>query len=205
MERKKQRVGSSLIVGALLLAFAPGCSGSSHSDSSSDEFGTLNLPLLAVGPSGVEYRLRDAVFEIQHPYWYDNYGGEGNGNGSPNTITLNSEDDPDASSLSVSVENGYYEVTLKPGWRMEQLDSGTATTVEATLLSDATQWVYVSPHSTSWAEFQFGIGSKEVWLNGKLNIEVQVYEDPDQYYGGYGYGGENGAGGDYGGYAGAGE
>lgn len=33
--------------------------------------------------------------------------------------------------------------------------------------------------------------NREVWFNGNLNIDINVYEDPDDYYGGsggYGWG-----------------
>lgn len=71
-----------------------------------------------------------------------------------------------------------------------------ATTVESTLLSDSTQWTYVNARSSSWVEYQFGIGGREIWLNGNLNVDLQVYEDPDDYYGGVaGTGGFAGSGG----------
>jgi hypothetical protein len=57
--------------------------------------------------------------------------------------------------------------------------------VEATLLSGQTQYVWVSRRSTSFAEFQFGLGGREIWLNGDLNIGVVLYEDPSEL----GYGG----------------
>ena len=161
------------------------------------ELGTLSLPLSTHGPSGIEYRLRDATFQISsNYYYYDEYGAGGYGSVG-NTYTVSSEDDPSASSINVSVERGRYNVRLLPGWRMEKLEDGEATEVEATLLSDPTQWVYVNPHSSSWVSYQFGIGERSLWFNGDLPIDVQVYEDPSQYYGGYG--GADGGGG----YAGA--
>lgn len=170
------------------------------------EMGSLNLPLSTHGPSGTEYRLRDAVFQISSEYSYYDYDtGEGGAGSSGHSYTLSSEDDPTASSISISVERGYYYVRLLPGWRMEKVADGEATTVEATLLSEATQWTYVDAHSSSWVEYQFGIGGREVWLNGNLNVGVQVYENPDEYYGGglagagtggfTGIGGWNGEGG----------
>jgi hypothetical protein len=80
---------------------------------------------------------------------------------------------------------------------MEKIGASGASDVEATLLSGNGQWVYVSPHSTSWVEFSFGIGGSELWLNGKLNIGINVYEDPDEYYGGSagGWGGASGGSG----------
>jgi hypothetical protein len=152
-----------------------------------EAFGTIALPLGAYGESGTRYRLRDATFVIQDPY--SGYGGEG-GSGAA-SIVVSSEDDPDADSISLSVERGSYYVRLQPGWHMEkQANDGSYTDVEAQLISSASEWVYVSPHSTSWAQFNFGIGDREIWFNGKLNIDINVYEDPNEYYGGSGgYGG----------------
>lgn len=167
-----------------------------------EDMGTLSLPLSTHGPSGTEYRLRDAVFQISSEYYYyDDYesaeGGSGSSGG--HSYTVSSEDDPSAGSINISVERGYYHVRLLPGWRMEKVEDGEGTTVEATLLSPATQWTYVDAHSSSWVAYQFGIGGREVWLNGNLNVDVQVYENPDEYYGGglagAGSGGFTGAGG----------
>jgi hypothetical protein len=81
---------------------------------------------------------------------------------------------------------------------MEKIENGEATDVEATLLSSATQWIYVSPHSSSWVSYQFGLGERSLWFNGDLTIDVQVFEDPKEYYGGHGgYGGaDDGAAGE---------
>jgi hypothetical protein len=158
------------------------------------ELGTLSVPLSTHGPSGAEYRLRDATFEISNDYYYDQYYGEGGaGSIGGTSYTVSSEDDPSASSIDVSVERGQYNVRLLPGWRMEKIENGEATDVEATLLSNATQWVYVSPHSSSWVSYQFGIGERSLWFNGDLTIDVQVFEDPKEYYGGHG--GDGGHGG----------
>lgn len=77
---------------------------------------------------------------------------------------------------------------------MEKVEGGEASDVEATLLSGATQWAYVSPRSSSWVDYIFGIGGREIWLNGDLSVGVRVYEDPDEYYGGGGFGGDGGFG-----------
>jgi hypothetical protein len=67
---------------------------------------------------------------------------------------------------------------------MEKIVDGVAEPVEAQLLSGESQWIWVSPHSTSWVSYQFGIGDYKMWFNGNVNINIQVYENPDQYYGG---------------------
>jgi hypothetical protein len=177
-------VGLTIVGGATVV----GCSGEPVRG---EEVGTLNLPLSTRGPSGTEYRLRDATFQISSSsYYYDDYGA--GGEGSSGNYTVSSEDDPSASSITLSVERGYYSVRLLPGFRMEKIEDGEATNVEATLLSPATQWIYVYQRSSTWVSYEFGLGERSLWFNGDLTIGVQVYENPEQYYGGEGgYGGAN--------------
>jgi hypothetical protein len=68
----------------------------------------------------------------------------------------------------------------------------SSTATEAVLLSDSYQWLYVSPRSTSWATWQFGIGGRKLWFNGHVNINIETYEDPDEYYGTHGFAGSGG-------------
>jgi hypothetical protein len=187
-------------LGVASAAAVTGC-GSGGPGGSTEDMGTLSVPLSTHGPSGTEYRLRDAVFEIRSEYDYYDDSASGGLDSGGSSYTLSSEDDLSASSLSISVERGYYYIRLLPGWHMEKLENGSGTAVEANLLSPATQWVFVSPRSTSWVEYQFGIGDRALWFNGNLNIDLQVYEDPSQYYGGGdagagpGFGGDSGVGG----------
>lgn len=178
MKQKSRRAWTGLVllaagVGALALI---GCSGASGGDGARAAVGQMNLPLTTQGSSGTTYRLRNATFVIR-PQYYD-YEEAGAG-GSSSVSTVSSETDPNAKNISVSVPEGYYYVQLSSGWSMEKVTSAGAQTVEATLLSGASQWVYVSRRSTSWAEYSFGIGSKEIWLNGKLNIAIDVQETAD--------------------------
>jgi len=69
-------------------------------------------------------------------------------------------------------------VQLQPGCSLEKSSGSGTETVEATRLSGSTQWVYVYRQSTTWAEFSSGIGGREIWLNGKLNIGIDVQETP---------------------------
>jgi hypothetical protein len=187
------------LLGALGLALV-GCSGSSFGGSNSGEheskLGQLALPLVTQGASGVTYHLRDATFAI-HRYanYYDyapgtagtasmNLAGTGGGD---EVITVSSETNPSAQNISVSLEEGNYYVELVPGWHFEKDGPMGAETVEATLLSGQTQWVWVSRQSTSFAEFQFGLGGREVWLNGQLNIDIVLHEDPSELQGNGGY------------------
>lgn len=179
MNRISRRVLTGLLlVGGFSSVALVGCSGSGGPDGQSQSFGEMALPLTTQGASGVTYRLRNATFVIQNQYQYYDYGYEAGagGVGNQGPIIVSSETNPNATNISLSLEEGYYLVQLRPGWRMEKLGASGAETVEATLLSGASQWVWVSRQSTSWAEFSFGIGGRELWLNGKLNITIDVQE-----------------------------
>jgi len=192
-----KRMGGFLSISIWLFLTAIGCIGTDPNES--ETMGKLALPLVSNGPSGTQYRLREAIFDINPTYWNYGYAGAGGvgGTGSPLSMVVDSEEDPDADSIQVSLENGNYQVYLRDGWYLEKIENGEAEPVEATLLSSNNQWIYVNPRQTSTVSFQFGIGERSVWLNGNLNIELDIYEDPDEYYGPY----PGGAGG---GYAGAG-
>jgi len=180
--------GGLLLTSALSLGVLGGCSGAGGAGESEKVFGQMELPLTTQGASGVKYRLRDATFTVQSQYYY--YGSAGSGSGGaggyPAPVIVSSETDPDATNISLSLEEGYYYVNLSPGWHLEKVTPAGTEAVEATLLSGETQWVYISRQSSSWAEYSFGIGGREIWLNGQLNIGIDVQETP---------GGEGGAGG----------
>lgn len=195
MKNVTRRLGTMLLcggLGSLLL----GCSSENGGGDTEGAVGRLALPLVTQGASGITYRLREATFAISRYGYYGGQpgtggatvsGGTGSGGGWPGdeVILVSSEDDPDATSISVSLEEGGYYVQLLPGWHFEKEDPTGTVAVEATLLSGEAQWVWVSRQSTSFAEFQFGLGDRELWLNGQLNIGVRLYEDPSQV-GGYG-------------------
>jgi hypothetical protein len=202
--------GGLLLAGALSLGALGGCSGAGGDSEGEKVFGQMALPLTTQGASGVTYRLRDATFVIQPQYYiYDSAaagagGSVGGAGGNPGTVIVSSETDPDATNISVSLEEGYYYVNLSPGWHLEKVTSAGAEPVEATLLSGEYQWVYISRQSSSWAEFSFGIGSREIWLNGQLNIGIDVQETPGGSGGAGGFAGiGNTAGWSAGGWAGA--
>lgn len=196
MKKTSRRVVTGLLLTAGLSAVAlVGCSGSGGSDGQVKEMGEIGLPLSTPGPGNSTYYLRHATFVIQNQYQYFNPGNsEAGAGGTANNgaIIVSSETNLDAANISVSLEEGYYNVTLQPGWTMEQHfpNDPYPHRLMTTLLSGESQWVWVSRQSTSWAEFRFGIGGSEIWLNGKLNISISVQERP----GGGGEGGSAGEG-----------
>jgi hypothetical protein len=194
MKNVTRRLGTMLLLGGLGSLLA-GCGNGSGGGDTEDAVGQLALPLVTQGASGITYRLREATFAISRYGYYEGPPGTGGamagggmgsgGSGGNDVVLVSSEDDPDATSISVSLEEGTYYVQLLPGWHFEKESPTGTEVVEATLLSGETQWVWVSRQSTSFAEFQFGLGDRELWLNGQLNIGVRLYEDPSEI-GGYG-------------------
>jgi hypothetical protein len=154
--------------------------------------GQLEVPLTAFAASGAEYRLRDAEFTIGTTF--SGSGGSGTTSPAPAGLVVSSEDDPAASKITVELEEGEYFVELQPGWRLEKMVPGGGETVEATLLSETGQWVWVSRRSSSLVEYHFGLGDRSIWFNGKLNIDIRVSETPGTAGSG-GYAGSGGAGG----------
>ncbi|WP_437576216.1 hypothetical protein [Sorangium sp. So ce887] len=204
MSKMCRGFGSLAAAGALFAVGLSGCVSQPGDDEAA--LGSISLPLAAEAPSGARYQLRNATFEIRRGYYRDMGTGVGAGGASSTSggggipsgplLTIHTEDeDPDASAILVDLEQGSYNVTLLPGWEFKKVQGGTVTDVEATLLSSETVYVYVSPHSTTWAQYQFGIGDAALWLNGKLNVSIKVHEDPSEIYGGSGEGGAGGAGG----------
>ncbi len=186
MMKLSRRLGTLFLVAAV--TSLAGCG--QASDGGGDETGAvgkLALPLTTQGASGVTYRLRDATFTITGwPFGGSAGSSMGGGGGGYTTVTVSSETDPDAPTISVPLEEGQYYVELLPGWHFEKITTDGVEQVDATLLSSNPQWVWVSRQWTSFAEFQFGLGGREIWLNGELNLGVVVYEDPSEIYGGTG-------------------
>lgn len=179
MKRASKRLGVMVLASAAGL-IAAGCAAGNDEDVRGT--GQLNLALETQGPSGVTYHLRHASFRIQREA---NYYEETAGNGPDAVDTIVSSDsDPNASTVTVSVEEGIYLLQLLPGWSFEKQGPNEAEPVEATLLSAASQTIYVRARSSTWAAYDFGIGNREFWLNGKLNIGIYVEEPSEAGAGG---------------------
>jgi hypothetical protein len=198
MNRTSRRLWVGLLLSAGFgVTGLVGCSGSGGRDGDSTALGEMSLPLTTQGASGVTYRLREATFVVQSQFsdYEGDNAGSGGTSGTPGRVVVSSETDPEATNISLSLEEGYYNVRLLPGWSMEKVSSSGAEEVDATLLSGSSQWVWVSRRSTSWAVYSFGIGGREVWLNGKLNIAIDVQEVPPGVGGAAGAAGAVGEGG----------
>ena len=172
---------------------AVGCDGHGSGGSTEAEPAKLGLPLKTYSSSGAEYRLRNADFQVWG--YAQNCWSDPDCEAYDNNIS--SEDYLEEDSIVLDLIAGDYEIFLQQGWQLEKTEDGVTEIVEATLLNDPYQWLWVSPHSTTWVSYQFGVGGTEIWLNGQVTINIDVYEDPDEYYG-WGTGGSTATGGSWG-------
>ncbi len=158
-------------------------------DRGTDPDATANLALALVGSDsqGVQYRLRNAEFEIiGYPELVDFSAGGAPDNYYSNTVST--ETDPNAAVISQRVLPGIYYVTLASSdWFLEELTPRGAQRVEqAVLLSPRQIGTWVGNGSTSTVHYQFGVDGELIdFRSGDLNIEIGI-ERP----------GENGGGGE---------
>lgn len=151
------------------LGLAAGCSGGAEAPG--PQVGALEMSLVALGPSGTVYRLREARFRVRGGGAYNDAG----------AIAYNdvwsSEDAPGDFNLRRQVPDGDYEISLRRDWRMERLSPyGDVDAVDATLLSARTQSAYVAPGATTFVVYEFEVDGQRVILDGRLGIGIRVYE-----------------------------
>jgi hypothetical protein len=156
---------------------ALGCARETTLTSTETEIGTVGLALSAVSPSGVEYRLRNAVFNLWG--WPERCYDE---DCDYYEQTVSSEDYLDQPAITLDLLSGGYEVFLEDGWEIEKIVDDVGEVVEAVLLSGGYQYIRVRPYRTTWVTYKFGIGDEELWFTGQLEIRMEVYEDPEAYY-----------------------
>lgn len=150
---------------ALSSLFLSACS---HSDSSTnDGLGTLELDLSARA-QGNEYRLRDAVFELN--------GGRLDAGVSENL--LRSEDNPQDSTLRVRLAEGNYTLRLLDGWRMENASTAPPETVPAILFNRNVRYFSIRRSRTSRLDYRFGVEGTELDFGGDLEVRIHVEVPP---------------------------
>jgi hypothetical protein len=133
--------------------------------------GGMRMALVASGPDGIVYRLRDAAFAIRGPA----------------SLDLDVESDPDATVLATEVPAGSYEVSLSGAYRIEQIDGSSVTTVNSHLISDNPQRVSVTSGGSTDVVFTFQVNNLPVRFQpGTLSVGVEVLEcdgSPGQWQG----------------------
>lgn len=174
--------------------------------------GVVRLALTAADSAGVQYRLRNAEFEISgypdgyYPgMWPDDDGGMSAGTGGrpgypPGyvTVVVSSETDPEAEFITMKLIPGVYSIALRSDdWYLERAtDGGEFERVErAVLLSPRYQSVYVWDGGVSYVDYTFGVDGELIdFRSGELQIGISI-EKPGEHCPGGGFGGFGGRGG----------
>jgi hypothetical protein len=122
--------------------------------------GQLDLALISL--TGGDYRLRNAVFDIDRA-------------GIP-IVTLDSESDPNALSLDVELPEGNYGSSLRPGWALERLTGGgSVELVEGALVSANPTPFSISSGQTTQLIYRFvADGGLVVFGAGDLAVSIDV-------------------------------
>jgi len=124
------------------------------------ETGTVAIHLTGSAATGTVYRLRDAIVTVD----------------GPTPAVFNTEDDPTRTSLSADVEPGDYSATVQSGWRFERVDGDTATTVNATLVSDNPTHFTVVPTQRTNVPLKFRVTEGDVDLTQGYDITLDIDE-----------------------------
>ena len=123
--------------------------------------GSVTLPL-TTDAGGIQYRLRDAVFDVV----------------GPTSATLRTEDDPDATRLQMELRTGSYDVALRDGWRLERGDRGEFQTVEAELLTENPLLILIEREASTSATFRFATAGTPIGPEPPANlVDVFGFED----------------------------
>jgi hypothetical protein len=121
--------------------------------------GTLEIPLSTTTPSGDQYRLVGATFDVTGPAFSEQI-----------------VDQPDDLLISRAVPVGVYDVELQGRYRLEKNIDGVWTTVPALLLSPNPQvGLVVASDAVTQAIFRFRTREGEVaFAPGELDILIEV-------------------------------
>jgi hypothetical protein len=142
-------------MGALSLVACGGAEPQAHEEEGS----AIQLNLSTTAPSGTEYRLGPATFEI------DPESGPG--------AAILVEADGAAPLLHIPLEPDYYRVTLQPGWALSRITGATTTPVAATLTSPAEQIVKVYPFESMPVRYSFHLGESGIDLG--IQVDEGAY------------------------------
>jgi len=147
------------IGGALLVTLMAGC-GSGGAGTEETTGGTISLPLTGTGPTGAQYRLTNATFDISGPQ--------------SSTVTS----DPAQPVLNVDVDVGAYTVTLVGGWVVQRFTGGVWQDQAAVLTSNPIVALTVAQGAVSQATYNFGVGNDAIAI-GKGRISIGAAFDDD--------------------------
>ncbi len=148
----------SPLLTALLAALAASCA----SDPPSTEVGNARMSLATTSASGVDYRLRDAVFDLT----------------GPQEVSVLSETYPGSEgTIIVPLATGEYSVALRDGFRMEYSTDDLLhnwTEISAELTSQNPTEVTIVTSETTSVLFAFRVNGNLITFGGELGIEIAV-------------------------------
>lgn len=128
----------------LTLAVLP-CVGCGSAAGDEVEVGTLSVSLSTTSPLNVEYRVRDALFELR----------------GPEDLDIDSEDYLDDPIINELLAAGTYTATLQSGWRIQySMDGQTYTDIPAELTSANPLVITVTTDQTTPVLFQFEVDER---------------------------------------------
>lgn len=155
----------TFMTGMGLLGAGAGCSGGhDQGRESTGQTGTLTVALTAGAPSGVGYHLSNAIFEVTNFSVF------------PAVDILVPGDNPALQvDLAASVVPFDYQLSLKDGWTLSQINAdGSETPVSATLLTNFISFT-IKPQRTTPVSFQFKAGDNVITTgNGSAAISANV-------------------------------
>lgn len=124
------------------------------------EYGSLRLPL--VTSDTLDYRLRNAVFDVQRS--------------GTSVLGLRSESDPNVAQLTAQLNPGQYQIHLETGWALERLGAdGGAEPVRAALISANPTTFAVQNERVTTVAFTFTTASGTVTFgDGAVSVRLGV-------------------------------
>lgn len=127
--------------------------------------GMLQIPLTATAPSGVVYRLANAVFEISNPFVSPPVG-----------LEVPADDDALSVELPPSAFDFDYSVFLRDGWELREVAAdGSERAVSATLVSFNPTSFTIRAQRTTPVTYQFRANSNVITTgDGAVAISVSV-------------------------------
>ncbi|HET6337436.1 MAG TPA: hypothetical protein VFG30_29630 [Polyangiales bacterium] len=177
--------------------------------------GVVRLQLTAADSGGVQYRLRNAQFQISGwpdnvggpwPVWEDDGGVSAGAGGNPGfppgyvNIVVSSETDPDAEFITTRLIPGSYNINLmNDDWYLErETEDGIERVAQVVLLTPRYQYVYVWDGGVAYVNYTFGVDGEPIdFRSGELQIGISI-EKPGEHCPGGGFGGRGGSGGNCG-------
>lgn len=149
--------GLSIWLTIAVAAFGSACS--TQGETTSD-VGSLRMPLRGSAPSGNIYQLTGALFDVTQM--------------DAPVATLDSDADPASTVISADLAEGGYEISLRAGWAMFDVASGTE--VSATLLSPVSQGFSIVTDTTTNVAYRFQVNGEVVNVGGSLEVTLDIVE-----------------------------